>query len=198
MLRKNSSKSYTREIFALPPQYLHQYRVNAHQYRVNDGLEEAVYKIPRGNPRKDLMLRGLSAKIAICKQWSEREVRSEISKLFRNCFHSAALSSTAEDELKFDYLCGLPSTKLLKLPKVNNAFCMGWCCGPFLNRSIIYIAISDNFELLSELQCITIEIAQEEEEDRTSINDTSEDNKEGITGENAATELEPNQVVIAN
>ena len=151
-LRKSSGKAFTREIFVLPYEYLS-------QYKTEEGTE-VFYKIPRGNMRQNLMLRGLTAKIAITKQQSEREVAVEISKLFKSCFSS---SSRIDDELlQFHYLGSFPGTKLLKIPKVNNAFSWDGAAVLSLHKTTIYIAVSHKFKLCSELN-IVIDVESDEE-----------------------------------
>ena len=132
-----SQKIFTREVFALPYCYLENFKANCN---------ENAFKIPRGSIRQQLVLHGLSAKVALSKQQHQREVHDEISKLFLNCF-----VSNGNDRLNFTYLSSLPGTKVLTAPKVNQAFCWDAAAVLGLHRSTIYIAISEEHPLVKNL-----------------------------------------------
>ena len=94
--------------------------------------------------RQNLMLRGLTAEIAITKQQRERKVAVKNSKLFKSCFHPR--SQTDDELFQFHYLSGFPGTRLLKIPEVNNAFSWDGALVLSLNKqqSILLSATNSN------------------------------------------------------
>ena len=128
-------KVFKREIFALPFTYQSSYQADDYNF---------VYKIPRGEIRRKMVLNGLSAKVALTKHQTANEICREISSLFKSCF-------TNKDFLDYSYLSNLPGTKLLTVPKVNNVFCWDGAAVLSLHRLTIYIAVSENHTLCKQL-----------------------------------------------
>jgi len=86
---------------------------------------------------------GLIAKMSLGLTWNEREVRDEISSLFKDCF----VLPNQSDTLSFSFLTSLSGLRVLTKPKVSKSF--KWDASEVLSlsRSVIYITVDEAYQL---------------------------------------------------
>ncbi|XP_063732504.1 uncharacterized protein LOC134859748 [Eleginops maclovinus] len=102
-LRRRHVKTYTKDVVCLP---------------FSPGL--SVFVIPRGETRTRLATAGLVGKISFSTEWSEDQVRAEITAIF-----SGAFGLSEHQSLPFQFLSTIKGCKKLMKPKVTSNFPWG-------------------------------------------------------------------------
>ncbi|XP_026074339.1 uncharacterized protein LOC113053478 [Carassius auratus] len=101
--RKNKAcKHYTRDVVCLP------------------FSSASTFRIPRGDSRANLARDGLIGKISFTSDWSEAQLKEEMSAIFRRTF---ALSMG--QSFPFEYLSTVKGCKRLMKPNVSSSFLWG-------------------------------------------------------------------------
>ena len=102
--------------------------------------EELQIKIPRGKLRQTLRDFGLIGKICINHNWTEKEIKKEVSGLFKTCFDDQ------QHNFSFVFLNTFPGTKALKIPRVNSSFVWDARAVLSLNKTTLYILCNYQLE----------------------------------------------------
>ena len=89
---------------------------------------------------------GLVGKLAISKTMTESQIIADIKNLFKDSFEKKN-----GIEFEFSFLTIIAGTKLVRYPKVNSTFMWDGAAVVSLNRSVIYIAVSENNLLINGL-----------------------------------------------
>ncbi|XP_065106167.2 uncharacterized protein [Paramisgurnus dabryanus] len=102
-VRKNKAcKHYTRDVVCLP------------------FSSASTFRIPRGDSRANLARNGLIGKISFTSDWSEAQLKEEMTAIFRRTF---ALSMG--QSFPFEYLSTVKGCKRLMKPNVSSSFLWG-------------------------------------------------------------------------
>ncbi len=80
----------------------------------------STFRIPRGDSRAKLAQDGLTGKISFTSDWSEAQLREEMTAIFRRTF---ALSMG--QSFPFEYLSTIKGCKRLMKPNVSSSFLWG-------------------------------------------------------------------------
>ncbi|XP_062415740.1 uncharacterized protein LOC119206046 [Pungitius pungitius] len=102
LIRRRPYKTFTKDIVCLP-------------WSTN-----TIFSIPRGDTRTKLAEDGLIGKISFSSEWSEVQLKLEITAIFR-----ATFGLSENQEFPFEYLCTIKGCKKLMKPKVTNSFPWG-------------------------------------------------------------------------
>ena len=105
-----------------------------HAKFVDVGNNMAI-SIPRGQARSQLFTLGLVGTLEVYSTWTEKEMQTEISDMFLECFTPIPGCTT----LLFHYLASVPGLKLLQKPKVNATFSWDGVAVQSNSRGIVYI-----------------------------------------------------------
>ncbi|CAJ1074951.1 uncharacterized protein LOC113053478, partial [Xyrichtys novacula] len=121
--RKNKTcKHYTRDVVCLP-------------FSSSSSVSSSTLRIPRGDSRAKLAQDGLIGKISFTSDWSEAQLRDEITAIFRRTF-----ALPIGQPLPFEYLSTVKGCKKLMKPNVSSNFLWGGKeVGSITSTSCLYI-----------------------------------------------------------
>ncbi|KAK0138681.1 G2/M phase-specific E3 ubiquitin-protein ligase [Merluccius polli] len=101
---------------------------------------ESVFIIPRGETRTRLATAGLVGKISFSTEWSEDQVRAEITAIF-----SGAFGLSEHQSLPFQFLSTIKGCKKLMIPKVTSNF-------PWGGKEVASVCSSTCLYIMAEME----------------------------------------------
>ncbi|CAL9692713.1 unnamed protein product [Knipowitschia caucasica] len=125
-MRRRHAKMYTKEVVCLP-------------FSPRASVT-SVFIIPRGETRSKLAMDGLIGKISFSTEWSEDQVRAEITAIFRGAF-----GLSGHQSLPFKFLSTIKGCKKLMIPKVTSNF-------PWGGKEVASVCSSTCLYILAEME----------------------------------------------
>ncbi|CAL8347016.1 unnamed protein product [Gadus morhua 'NCC'] len=122
-LRRRNVKTYTKDVVCLT---------------FSPGV--SVFIIPRGETRTRLATAGLVGKIYFSTEWSEDQVRAEITAIF-----SGAFGLSEHQSLPFQFLSTIKGCKKLMIPKVTSNF-------PWGGKEVASVCSSTCLYIMAEME----------------------------------------------
>jgi hypothetical protein len=122
-LRRRNVKTYTKDVVCLT---------------FSPGV--SVFIIPRGETRTRLATAGLVGKISFSTEWSEDQVRAEITAIF-----SGAFGLSEHQSLPFQFLSTIKGCKKLMIPKVTSNF-------PWGGKEVASVCSSTCLYIMAEME----------------------------------------------
>lgn len=105
--------------------------------------DNSVFVIPRGDTRTRLAQAGLVGKISFTTEWSEDQLKNEITAIFRGPF-----GLSEHQMLPFNYLSTIKGSKKLMIPRVTSS-------SPWRGKEVASVCSNTCLYILSEIELPT-------------------------------------------